>query len=67
MLFFTNFFKEIIRFSKKSLRGDLTPYLWYLHTKLRNNKISLLGLSLYTDRQITCLNVIRDYSGEFHA
>ena len=37
------------RFSKKSFRGVLTPYLGYLRTKFGTNKTSRLGVSLYTE------------------
>ena len=36
------------RLSKKSLRGALTSYLWYLHKKFRINRTSHLGVCLYT-------------------
>ena len=55
-------FKNSIQILKKSLRGILTPYLEYIHTKFGINETSRLGVSLYTQilRQILCFIVIRD-------
>ena len=39
------------RFSKISLRGVLTSYRDYIHTKFGMNRPSRLGVSLYSDRQ----------------